>query len=223
MMKHMLALATGTFLVDNPGVSAVKLGAVEDAASPGIPAEDCEATPVTGGSFLQLPVLAAAPAAAAAAPNLAGWHVFSWVAGASTWLVRVPGFGRSALEDLLGQLGVIDEFWRDTDGAGQTGNRAEAATPAITAEDYERLVERAENSDLEGLQCPIDQEIPSDPVMTVDGQIYNRASIERWFQGHNTSPSTNLRLNDRTLTDLPILRQRIEAQRRQQSEPEPES
>ena len=32
----------------------------------------------------------------------------------------------------------------------------------------------------------------TDPVMTADGQTYERAEIERWFAaGHTTSPLTN--------------------------------
>ena len=40
----------------------------------------------------------------------------------------------------------------------------------------------------------------TDPVMTSDGQTYERTTIEQWFrQGRNTSPATGAILRDRTL------------------------
>ena len=35
--------------------------------------------------------------------------------------------------------------------------------------------------------CPISQEIMRDPVTCADGHSYERASIERWLDTHNTS------------------------------------
>lgn len=43
--------------------------------------------------------------------------------------------------------------------------------------------------------CPITLELPTDPVIAQDGQLYERAAIEYWFEGqsdgHSTSPMTN--------------------------------
>jgi len=43
--------------------------------------------------------------------------------------------------------------------------------------------------------CPITHEIMHDPVVTVDGQVYERCAIEAWLRlGHCTSPMTGDRL-----------------------------
>ena len=42
--------------------------------------------------------------------------------------------------------------------------------------------------------CPILQDIMKDPVKTVDGHIYDRYAIERWFTHNNTSTLTGLTL-----------------------------
>ena len=40
--------------------------------------------------------------------------------------------------------------------------------------------------------CPITSDVMRDPVMTRDGQTYERKAIEAWFaRGHRTSPATN--------------------------------
>eukprot|EP00475_Leptophrys_vorax_P027893 TRINITY_DN3990_c0_g1_i1.p1 TRINITY_DN3990_c0_g1~~TRINITY_DN3990_c0_g1_i1.p1 ORF type:complete len:443 (+),score=130.04 TRINITY_DN3990_c0_g1_i1:1180-2508(+) len=46
----------------------------------------------------------------------------------------------------------------------------------------------------ENFLCPILQEIMVDPVLTVDGQTYERSAIEEWLKSHDTSPVTNLPL-----------------------------
>jgi hypothetical protein len=38
-----------------------------------------------------------------------------------------------------------------------------------------------------------------DPVFTSDGETYEREEIERWFTKNQTSPSTNVKLNDKVL------------------------
>ena len=50
------------------------------------------------------------------------------------------------------------------------------------------------------LECPILHELFVDPVMTVDGQTYERSAIEHWFrEGKDTSPATGLTLSSLTL------------------------
>lgn len=48
--------------------------------------------------------------------------------------------------------------------------------------------------------CCISQDIMTDPVKTSDGFIYDRKSIEKWFENSNKSPLTGLELNNKTLT-----------------------
>ena len=59
------------------------------------------------------------------------------------------------------------------------------------------------------LICPISQELPVDPVMALDGKIYERASIERWLKKHKRSPLTGLAMGT-TLTPALQLRTIIE-------------
>eukprot|EP00930_Biecheleria_cincta_P006071 TRINITY_DN107049_c0_g1_i1.p1 TRINITY_DN107049_c0_g1~~TRINITY_DN107049_c0_g1_i1.p1 ORF type:complete len:647 (-),score=147.47 TRINITY_DN107049_c0_g1_i1:225-2165(-) len=65
--------------------------------------------------------------------------------------------------------------------------------------------------------CPISAAIMVDPVATVDGCVYERPYIERWFrerrqQGHRiTSPITGLELPSATLMPLVALQRAIEA------------
>ena len=52
-----------------------------------------------------------------------------------------------------------------------------------------------------GTICSISQTVFKDAVNTVDDQTYEREYIQRWFdEGHNTSPSSGIELNDKTLT-----------------------
>jgi len=56
------------------------------------------------------------------------------------------------------------------------------------------------SSSTSDLECPITGVLFVDPVMTVDGQTYERSAIERWFSdGHRTSPATNVPLSSLTL------------------------
>ena len=48
--------------------------------------------------------------------------------------------------------------------------------------------------------CPITQELPVDPVMAMDGKVYERAAIEEWItRGNGKSPMTNLPMADQLL------------------------
>ena len=60
--------------------------------------------------------------------------------------------------------------------------------------------------------CPITHEVMQDPVVTADGQSYERSAIQQWFDmGHRTSPATNARLPHMTLTPNRILKSLIQA------------
>ena len=58
--------------------------------------------------------------------------------------------------------------------------------------------------------CCISQSVMTDPVKTIDGHIYDRTSIERWFQINNTSPLTGLHLSSMALEPHDLLRTQIE-------------
>lgn len=47
--------------------------------------------------------------------------------------------------------------------------------------------------------CSILQDIMNDPVKTIDGHVYQRSAIERWFEHNTTSPLTGLRLKSTIL------------------------
>jgi importin subunit alpha-1 len=60
--------------------------------------------------------------------------------------------------------------------------------------------------------CPISQEIMTDPVSTVDGHVYDRINIQRWFNtGKMTSPVTGQVLASTLLVPNHPIRQMIEA------------
>ena len=58
--------------------------------------------------------------------------------------------------------------------------------------------------------CPISGAVMRDPAVCADGHSYERACIERWLSGHDTSPKTNARLAHRQLTPNHTLRNSIE-------------
>lgn len=58
--------------------------------------------------------------------------------------------------------------------------------------------------------CPITQDIMVDPVVCVDGQTYERAAIEEWFENHQTSPNTNKVLESKMLIPNHALRSVIQ-------------
>jgi hypothetical protein len=64
---------------------------------------------------------------------------------------------------------------------------------------------------LHGFMCPITAEVMTDPVITCDGQTYERRAIEKWFQrGNLTSPMTGLALPTTIVTPNHALRQVIQ-------------
>ncbi|XP_002991386.2 U-box domain-containing protein 52 isoform X2 [Selaginella moellendorffii] len=48
--------------------------------------------------------------------------------------------------------------------------------------------------------CPIFREVMQEPVVAADGYTYEYEAIRQWFQAHDTSPLTNLRLEHKQLT-----------------------
>jgi hypothetical protein len=64
---------------------------------------------------------------------------------------------------------------------------------------------------MEPPRCPITQDFMHDPVMATDGQTYERAAIEQWFQTHNTSPYSGAILSSKVLTPNWAIKQMMEA------------
>jgi hypothetical protein len=58
--------------------------------------------------------------------------------------------------------------------------------------------------------CPILCEVMVDPVLTLDGQTYERVAIEEWLESHDTSPVTNLPLAQKLVFPNIALRNMIE-------------
>lgn len=62
---------------------------------------------------------------------------------------------------------------------------------------------------LEEYMCPISRELMTDPVVAADGETYERDHITRWLfeaapgypDGHDTSPVTNKRMQNKTLQE----------------------
>lgn len=67
-------------------------------------------------------------------------------------------------------------------------------------------------------RCPITQELFHDPVMTADGQTYERSAIEDWLKKHNTSPLTGKLLVSKDLKPNYVIISALDAykQKRQQ-------
>jgi ankyrin repeat protein len=49
----------------------------------------------------------------------------------------------------------------------------------------------------ESFKCPITREIMIDPVVAADERSYERASITKWLETHDTSPISNLKLKNK--------------------------
>ena len=58
--------------------------------------------------------------------------------------------------------------------------------------------------------CPISYSVMIDPVMTIDGQTYDREYIERWLSSNTTSPISGATLTSTTLTPNIALKNIIE-------------
>eukprot|EP00967_Tisochrysis_lutea_P146224 scaffold275694_cov27-Tisochrysis_lutea.AAC.1 len=53
--------------------------------------------------------------------------------------------------------------------------------------------------------CPITRSLMKDPVSTIDGQVFERAAIERWFRRHQTNPLTGKPVESTVLVpNLPL-------------------
>lgn len=84
---------------------------------------------------------------------------------------------------------AVDESVRTTNGVSEEVSLALEAVPIPGS-----------------FRCPISHDIMSDPVVTVDGQVYERSQIAEWFRrGHRTSPATGANLPSLVLTaEVPL-------------------
>ena len=74
-------------------------------------------------------------------------------------------------------------------------NTAALLRPSVVSE---RLPKKYENPPLH-LLCPISQELMLEPVMLAEtGQTYERSEIESWLAMHNTDPTMNTVLHDKS-------------------------
>eukprot|EP00796_Vickermania_ingenoplastis_P001194 gene1194-710_t len=69
---------------------------------------------------------------------------------------------------------------------------------------------RVELSDVDRCICPITQCLMSNPVQASDGFTYEASAILQWFEHHSTSPTTSLRLPDKSLAPNPVVRELVE-------------
>ena len=64
---------------------------------------------------------------------------------------------------------------------------------------------------LDLLMCPLTMEVMRDPVITADGQTYERREIQKWLAlGNRTSPLTGAELPSTNLTPNIVLRKFIQ-------------
>ena len=64
---------------------------------------------------------------------------------------------------------------------------------------------------MDSFHCPLTMEVMRDPVITADGQTYERAEIESWFaRGKRTSPLTGAELPSTHVTPNIALRHAIQ-------------
>ena len=64
---------------------------------------------------------------------------------------------------------------------------------------------------MDSFHCPLTMEVMRDPVITADGQTYERAEIESWFAlGKRTSPLTGAELPSTHVTPNIALRNAIQ-------------
>ena len=98
--------------------------------------------------------------------------------------------------------------------ATATAAAACAATRTAHGDAARRKTERPTPRRVEGAPpqffCPITLAVMSDPVITADGQTYERHAIEKWLLGNATSPLTGKALPHFELAPNVVLRSLIE-------------
>ena len=98
--------------------------------------------------------------------------------------------------------------------AAAAGSSGAAATAAASAAAANRSAASGNRRGREenlppAFICPITQELMEEPVVTQDGQTYERHAIEYWLRDHDTSPLTGQPLAHKELTANIVLRSMI--------------
>ena len=69
--------------------------------------------------------------------------------------------------------------------------------------------------------CPITQKLIEDPVFAADGHTYEKIAIQEWFEKHDTSPITNLKLENKNLIPNYAIKSCIQAFLENKNKPSP--
>jgi hypothetical protein len=72
-------------------------------------------------------------------------------------------------------------------------------------------MEKETDSIPEDFLCSITGEIFEDPVVTSDGETYERTAITAWLQSHSTSPNTNEELETKQLIPNRKLKSQVQS------------
>ena len=75
---------------------------------------------------------------------------------------------------------------------------------AIDLSPQEKKMRASINDAAADLLCPISQELPVDPVIAEDGQIYERGAIVEWLSRNATSPITRAPMGTKLLPAVPV-------------------
>jgi hypothetical protein len=122
---------------------------------------------------------------------------------ASTVVIAMAGVGERLLTPTAKHTAAVFD---SASGLSATALHAVVAA-AISNGDYDKsLIENVPKNYV----CPIIQEIMKYSVSNSFGHSYKKAAIERWLNGHNTSPVTGEVLPNKTLTLNHTLRSMIE-------------
>ena len=60
------------------------------------------------------------------------------------------------------------------------------------------------NNTISEFICPLTQELPMDPVIAEDGNVYERVAIEQWLKHQTTSPATNKIISNNLLPTVQV-------------------
>jgi ankyrin repeat protein len=117
----------------------------------------------------------------------------------------------------LEQEGYLEELRREQDWLLSQREREQLEQALRISQDAAQSGLRLEDTDSAGqgrplpaFFCPITAEIMRDPVTTADGQTYERAAIERWFESSDMSPATGANLPSKTVVPNIALRKAVE-------------
>ncbi len=85
-----------------------------------------------------------------------------------------------------------------------TGKKRKRVEATDTDADENNRVKKKFKTYYTHLICPITKMLLHDPVSAVDGQIYEKEAIDKWFSEHETSPTTGLEISTDTHRVLAI-------------------